>query len=309
VDISAEVINLIDEIRNDRVHGASYLARQAAEVIKIATEHSQVGTPEEFLVEQKEIGRRLMSARPAMAPVSNVVSRLLNTIAAKSKGMDLESISKLTASVADEIIKDSQRATVQIAQYGTQLINDGDTIMTHSYSATVMAVLKKAFSRHGNIEVTVTRSGSGRTGEIIAQELGPCGIPITFIDDAAMGLYVSTVNKVMVGADRVCADGKIVNGIGTYQLALASKQANIPFYVVCDTLKFDPRLRGNEVDLEEKEPSEVVEPTRLPPGVRIRNPYFDITPPELVSGIVTENGLFTAEEVIAYLKGQSAEQV
>ena len=161
------------------------------------------------------------------------------------------------------------------------------------------AVLKAAFAKHRHIEVITTRSGPGRTGERIARELGLYGIPVTFIDDAAMGLYLSMVNKVVVGADRVCADGKVVNGIGTYQLALASEKANIPLYVLCETLKFDPRLSSDEVDLEEKEPSEVVESGKLPPEVRVKNPYFDITPLELITGIITENGLLMPEEVIS----------
>ena len=174
--------------------------------------------------------------------------------------------------------------------------------MTHSYSSTVVAALEEVFTKHQHIEVITTRSGSGRTGERIAWQLGTCGIPVTFIDNAAMGLYISTASKVMVGADRVCADGKVVNGIGTYQLALAAKRAGIPLYVLCETLKFDPKLRGDEVDLEKKEPSEVVEPGRLPPEVKVKTPYFDITPPELVTGIITENGLLAPEEVISHMK-------
>jgi len=244
-----------------------------------------------------------------MAPVSNAVSRLLNTIAAEASEMDVESIRKLTASVADRIITDSEQAAVRIAEYGSQLIAGGDCIMTHSYSSTVVAVLKKAFTRYGNIEVIVTRSGPGRTGEIIAQELGSYGIPITFIDDTAIGLFLAKANKVMVGADRICGDGTLVNGIGTYPLALASKKADVPFYIACDTLKFDPGLKGSEVDLEEKEPSEVAEPARLPPGVRIRNPYFDITPPELITAVITENGQLKPEEVIAHMKSYTVNQV
>ena len=178
--------------------------------------------------------------------------------------------------------------------------------MTHSYSSTVVEVLKQAFTKHKNIEVITTRSGTGGTGERVAQELGLYGIPVTFIDDAAVGLYISTVNKVMVGADRICADGKVVNGIGTYQLALVAERVSIPFYVVCETLKFDPRVRSGEVDLEEKETWEVVKPGKLPPKVRVKNPYFDITPLELVTGIVTENGLLTSEEVISYIKEGSS---
>lgn len=301
MDIAPEISHLIEEIRNDKIHGATYLAKQALEVLKTAARQTQAGTPEKFLLEQREIGQRLMSARPAMAPVSNTVSRLLSRITAEAGKMDLESIISLTASVADQIITDSEQAAVSIAQYGSELITGGDTIMTHSYSSTVMAVLKEAFAKYGDIELLVTRSGPGRTGETIARELAFYGIPVTFIDDTAAGLYLSAVNRVMVGADRICADGKIINGIGTYPLALVSKKAGIPFYVACDTLKFDPKLKGEEVDLEEKEPSEVVDPGRLPPGVRIMNPYFDITPPELVTGVITENGVLQTEEIIAYM--------
>jgi len=302
MNISAEIISLIEEIRNDRTDGASQLARQAVKILKIAAERSQVDSLEQFLQEQKEVGKRLMSARPAMAPIFNIVSRLLSIIAGKATEMDLDSIRRFTISRTDEVIKGSLRAVAQIAKYGSELIADGDRIMTHSYSSTVVAVIEEAFTKHRDIEVIITRSGPGRTGERIAQELGLYGIPITFIDDAAMGFYVSTVSKVMVGADRVCADGKVVNGIGTYQLALVAERASIPFYVLCEMLKFDPRLRGDEVDLEEKEPSEIVEAGRLPPGVKVKNPYFDITPLELVTGIVTENGLLGSEEVISYMQ-------
>jgi len=103
----------------------------------------------------------------------------------------------------------------------------------------------------------------------------------------------------------MCADGKVINGIGTYQLALAAEKAGIPFYVLCETLKFDPRLKGDEVDLEEKEPSEVVRPGVLPPEVKVKNPHFDITPLELITAVVTENGLLTPEGVISYMQKQS----
>ncbi len=94
----------------------------------------------------------------------------------------------------------------------------------------------------------------------------------------------------------------VVNVIGTYQLALACAKADIPLYMLCEMLKFDPRINSSEVDLEEKEPAEVVEPTKLPSGVTIKNPYFDITPLELVTTVVTEEGILSGEEVISYMK-------
>ena len=303
--ISPEISSLIDEIRNDKTHGASQLARQAVEVLKEAAERSQAKSVDRFLVELREVVDELMSARPVMAPIHNIVSRLLKTISEKSAGRELTAIRRLTLIEADEAINGSLQAVNRIASYASDLIADNDIIMTHSYSSTVMEALKAAYSRHKNMAVIATRSGPGRTGERIARELAHHGVPVTFIDDAAVGLYIATVNKVMVGADRICADGRLINGIGTYQLALAAARASIPFYVLCETLKFDARLRSDEVDLEDKETSEVIESGRLPPGVRVKNPHFDITPLELVTGIVTENGVLEPEEVISYMQKHS----
>jgi len=301
METGPEIIGLIDEIRRDKVHGASELARQAAGVLKVAAEQSQATGTEEFCRGQKEIGERLMSARPAMAPVFNLVSRWLDAVAEKAQVVNLDSLRRFAVGRAEESIRDSLEAVARIARFGAELVAAGDRIMAHSYSSTVVAVLKEAFTGKG-IEAIVTRSGPGRTGERMARELGGCGIPVTFIDDAAAALYVSRASKVMLGADRVCADGKLVNGIGSYQLALAAERAGVPCYVLCETLKFDPRVNSSEVDLEEKEPRELVAPGVLPPEVRVKNPYFDITPLDLISAVVTENGLLMAEEVISYMQ-------
>ena len=303
--INPQIISLIDEIRNDKIHGASQLARQAAQVLKAAAEHSQAKSIEQFQLEQREVGQELMSARPAMAPVFNIINQLLKTIPEEPAGMDLDFARQLIISKSGEAIDNSLKAVARIAGYSSELIADGDVIMTHSYSSTVIAALETASSKRRNIEVIVTRSGPGRTGERIAKELGHLGIPLTYIDDAAMGLYTSTASKVMVGSDRVCADGAVINGIGTYQLALAAERVGTHFYVLCETLKLDPRLSSRKVDLEEKETSEVIGPGRLPPEVTVKNPYFDITPLELVTGIVTENGLLTPQQVIGYMEKHS----
>jgi eIF-2B alpha/beta/delta-like uncharacterized protein len=302
MDINPEILKLIEEIKSDKTHGASQLARRAAEVLKTATECSRAKTTDEFRREQQEIGERLMSIRPAMAPVFNIVSGLLSIMGGAGGEADLDSLRQRTMAQAGEAIDASLQAVARIAGHGSRLIDGGDKIMTHSYSSTVVAALKEAFNKHDKIEVIVTRSGPGRTGEQLVQELSLRGIPTTFVDDAAAGLYISTATKVIVGADRVCADGALINGIGTYLLALTAERADIPFYVLCETLKFDPRIKGSEVDLEEKDAAEVVDPTKLPSGVKVKNPYFDITPLEMVTGVVTENGLLTPEAVISYMR-------
>ena len=291
MEISPEIVSLIDEIKNDKVHGASQLARQAVNVLKVSAERSQAASVAQFLEELMEVGQKLMSARPAMAPIFNIVSRFLDAVSGVSPEITLEEVKSLALAQADDLTEASLQATARIASYGSGLIADGDRIMTHSYSSTVIAVLKEAFARDKHIEVIITRSGAGGAGQGITQELGHHR-PLTLIDDAAMGHYISGVNKAIVGTDRVCADGNIVNGVGTYQLAQAAEKAGVPFYVLGETLKFDPRLKSDQVDLEE----------RLLPQAKVKSPSFDITPLELVSGVVTENGLLKPEAVIDYLK-------
>jgi len=292
----------MDEIKNDKTQGASQLARQATAVLKVAAERSQADSAEQLLKELKGVGEGLMAARPAMAPIFNIVRRYLNALSEVSPGQGVGYVKSLAVSKADELARVSLQAIAEITSCGLGLIAEGDKIMTHSYSSTVMAVLQGTSAEGKHIAVIATRSGAGGTGQRIARELGRKGMKVTFIDDTAAGLYVSSANKVMVGADRVCADGTIVNGVGTYPLALAAQKAAVPFYVLCETLKFDHRMRSDKVDLEEKEPSEVVGRAKLPSQVSVKNPYFDITPLELVTGIVTENGLLAPEGVTGYIK-------
>ncbi len=302
MNITSKITRLTDEIRNDKTQGASQLARQAMAVLKVAAEHSQANSVEQFLEELKGVGEGLTAARPAMASIFNIVNRYMGTLSQVSPDEGVAYFKGLAVSKADELARVSLQAIAEITSCGLGLIADGDKIITHSYSSTVMAVLGEAPAEGKTIEVIATRSGAGGTGQKIAQELGRQGIKVTFIDDTAAGLYVSSANKVMVGADRICADGGVINGVGTYPLALAAQKAAVPFYVLCETLKFDHRLRGEEADLEEKEPAEVIGKAKLPPSVSVKNPYFDLTPLDLVTGIVTENGLLAPDGVTAYIR-------
>ncbi|MGD9115695.1 MAG: translation initiation factor eIF-2B [Dehalococcoidia bacterium] len=302
MSLSRKVSRLIDEIKNDKKQGASQLARQSMAVLKVAAERSQADSTQHLFDELKEVGKGLMAVRPAMAPIFNIVNRYLNALAPATRGEGLDYSRSLAIAKADELARVSLQAIAEITSCGLGLINENDRILTHSYSSTVMSVLGEAPAEGKHIEVIATRSGAGGTGQRVARELGSRGMTVTFIDDTAAGLYVSKANKVMLGADRVCADGGIVNGVGSYPLALAAQRAAVPCYVLCETLKFDQRLRSEEVDLEEKDPAEVVGKAKLPATVSARNPYFDVTPLEIITGIVTENGLLAPEGVTGYIR-------
>jgi len=245
MSINPAIDQLITEIRDDTTHGASELARQSLEVLRVAAMASRAITTGEFQAEMDEISRALMKVRPSMAPVYNAVNRLMASVNG-SKMADVSSLRGETIAKVDNLVKSSVQAISLIASLAADKIADGDVILTHSYSSTVGMALKAAHEKH-QFQIITTRSGAGRIGERMVWEVAFTGIPVTFIDDTAMGLYVSQASKVMVGADRICADGGLVNGIGTYLLALAAGRAGVPFLVLCETLKFDSRLKSTEV--------------------------------------------------------------
>ena len=133
VNISPEIISLIEQIKNDKVHGASQLARQAVNVLKLAAEHSQADSAEQFWGELAEVGERLKAVRPAMAPIFNIASRFLDALPRVSPDESLDIVKSLAIFQAAELISDSLQAIAQIVNYGSELIGDGDRIITHSY--------------------------------------------------------------------------------------------------------------------------------------------------------------------------------
>lgn len=305
MSIAPFIQDKITDIKDDNTHGASELARQTLDVLQLAASESETEDPEHFVDEINEIASRLISIHPAMAPIYNNVKRLQAGLA-DYKGSDVSVLKKAAITLADELIRSSVNGVNEIAAHAIELMTAKETIMTHSYSSTVAMALKKGFEKQ-RIKVIVTRSGASRVGQRAAWELGYAGIQLIYIDDSAIGLYIPLASKVMVGADRVCADGGVVNGVGTYLMALAAKQAAVPFYVLCEKAKFDPRMRSCEIETEERNPSELAAPGILPEGVTAKNPYFDLTPLQFITGIITEEGLVKQNDVLTYVEKLAGE--
>jgi translation initiation factor eIF-2B subunit delta len=303
--IDPDIARLIGGIRDDRTRGAIELARQALGVLKTAAGNSQAATCEQLLGELREIGQELMSARPAMAPIRNIVNSLLGETTAQVPAGDVGLLRELTISIINAKIDESLQALAQIIAYGRELIIEGDRIMTHSFSSTVVALLEEVSSRRSGIEVVVTRSGPGRTGEVIARRLGSAGLPVVFIDDTAVGLYMPEVDRVLLGADAVSATG-VVNGVGSYQVAVLAARHGVPVYALADTLKFDAAPGSRQFDVEDRDGGELADPTGMGRTVNVRNPHFDVTPLGLFTGVVTERGIMTPNAVVAYLGDQPA---
>lgn len=291
--IYPEVAQRIEKIKNDRGSGATRLSLDAVDILGYAAEKSGKMNTAEFLEEMEAVGKRLIEARPSMAPLRNRVLNILRDIREEQrKGRSLDDLRELTVSLAAAMKEDSRRITLRIIQHASTLIRK-KTVLTHSYSSTVLETLKQA----ENVRAIATESRPLYEGRLTAKKLAEDGIPVTLITDASVGHFMVEVDTVLVGVDTVLSDGSLINKMGTYLVALAARESDVPFYGVCETYKF---VNRNAAELEEMEASEVVaEPL---PDVKVRNIYFDVTPAKFVTAIITEKGLLRPSEIAQHTK-------
>jgi methylthioribose-1-phosphate isomerase len=188
---------------------------------------------------------------------------------------------------------------------GSELFDDNDTIMTHCNAGalatvgygTALGVIRATKDSGKNVKVIATETRPVQQGSrLSAFELKHDGINVSLIPDTAVGYTMANglVNKVVVGADRILRTGHVYNKIGTYQVATMAKQHDIPFYVAAPLSTFDMKSNPEDVIIEQRKASEVTgigDKKTAPDGIDVINPAFDMTPPELISGIITENGI------------------
>ena len=282
----------VEELRADRTSGASALSRRAAQALAQMAQETPASSPRELLRRLKDAAVALAAARPSMVAVANTVGLLLADAQNQGDRGDLASLRGYVAGRAHEIEELWQASVEAITANAAPLLPS--VVMTHSYSSTVFGALTAETSR--DRRVIVCEGRPLYEGRRLAQDLAAAGVAVTLITDAQAGAFMAEAAAVLVGADAVLADGSIVNKAGTYLLALAAHDHRVPFYVACETLKVSAEdIWGAAVAPEEKEPDEVLpEPM---PGVSVRNVYFDRTPAQFVTAIITEDGVFRPKEI------------
>lgn len=284
--LSSGMAKALWEIREDTSSGAAEIAEQAA---KLLLDALQQGKAEEI----RALGRALIDAQPAMAPMVNLVNHLFQAIesihdpqAIKEKGR-----------AAVQVFLDSLRtASEKIRKHALPLLKGKRRLMTLSYSSTVLGVLEGA----RGIEVLCPESRPLAEGLRTAKALGERGIRVRLVTDFAALSLVGESDLVMVGADAITLKG-VVNKIGTYGLALAAREKRIPFYVLAGKEKFLPPPFSDAIRIEKKDPKEITGETI--PHVAIENRYFDFTPLALITGVVTQEGMISGDGVRRHLEG------
>ena len=292
-------------IRDDRDHGASWLAREAAAALAEASAPGTLGNDEERLERLRQAARALATTRPSMAALSNTAARIWS--ATRSTGGTDGETSAASARLralhdaAEAQLRAWDEASAAIYQHVRPLLRG--VLFTHSRSGTVEQVLTRYAAEQpeqgtqGDAlpALWLTESRPGGEGVALARALAPIGWQVTLIADAAVGMFVREAAAVLVGADSIRADGGVVNKVGTYPLALAAQRAGVPMFVLAESVKI--AAPSAPLVLEAMDPRELLpEPV---PGVAARNPYFELTPAELVNATITERGRLSRQDIAA----------
>jgi methylthioribose-1-phosphate isomerase len=292
-----------EAIRRMEVRGAPAIGVAAAFALALAAYHTRARAVDEAWKELEVCAEELRRTRPTAVNLFWAINRVLE--AAKGAG-SVEELRRAVVETALEIQRADEEANRRIGEHGESLIGDGDTVMTicnagslaTSYYGTATAPLYAAFERGKRFKVLVLETRPYLQGaRLTAWELHRVGIPVKIITDNAIGIVMQKerVDLVITGADRITRKGYVANKVGTYPLALVAKEHGVPFYVAAPTSTIDLTIeRGDEIPIEVRPGSEVTEiyGVRIAPeGVDALYYAFDVTPPKLVSGIITEKGI------------------
>ena len=212
---------------------------------------------------------------------------------------------------AHAIAAEDLRINHAIGEHGSRLIADGARILTHCNAGalataghgTALGVIRSAVANGKQVSVIANETRPFLQGaRLTAWELQQDGIPVTLIADNAAGLLLSRgeIDAVIVGADRVAANGDVANKVGTYGVAVLARRHRVHFYVACPLSTIDPAVAtGAAIPIEERSAGEVTgygDVRWAPDGVPVRNPVFDVTPAELVSALITERGIIESPD-------------
>jgi methylthioribose-1-phosphate isomerase len=295
-----EVVAAIKEMK---VRGAPAIGVAAAYGIALGAQNVKVDNRAKFVSQFDKILKVFAAARPTAVNLFRAIDRMKK--AAETSG-DVPGIKQALIYEAKKIHAEEEAATLRLSRLGAGLIKDGFTFLTHCNAGalatagygTALGVIKAAREQGKRIEVIATETRPLLQGSrLTAWELMQENIPVTLITDSMAGYFMSQgkVDCVIVGADRIAANGDTANKIGTYTLAVLAKENGIPFYVAAPTSTIDHSLKsGAEIPIEERSPEEVtsIKGVRLAPkGVAAANPAFDVTPHKYITAIITEKGI------------------
>ena len=293
---------IADAIRTLVVRGAPAIGVSGAFGIALAALQSDATEKDELMSYLKNAKKILFETRPTAVNLAWGLDKIMQVA---NQADTVDEIRNDVVEASKKMAEDDIQSNMSMGKIGSELFDDNDTIMTHCNAGalatvgygTALGVIRATKESGKNIKVIATETRPVQQGSrLTAFELKHDGIDVSLIPDTAVGYTMANglVNKIVVGADRILRTGHVYNKIGTYQVATMAKQHNIPFYVAAPLSTFDMKSNPQDVIIEQRKASEVTgigDKKTAPDGINVINPAFDMTPPELISGIITEKGI------------------
>ena len=294
-----------DAIRNMVVRGAPAIGVAAALGIALGASSIDAKDAEEFISRLGVIAVEFRDTRPTAVTLFWAIERMLHT-ALEHINRPVEEIRSVLLAEALAIQKEDIKINKRIGANGAELIKDGDTVLTHCNAGalatagygTALGVIRAAVESGKKIKVISCETRPRLQGmRLTVWELMQSKIPVTIITDnmAAWAMSQGLVSSVIVGADRIAANGDTANKIGTYGLAILAGVHRIPFYVAAPDSTVDRAIKGgSNIPIEQRDQTEVTHISGIriaPEGAAALNPAFDVTPSELITAIITETGI------------------
>lgn len=289
------------------VRGAPAIGASAAYGMVLGANEFKGDNKQDFLLYMSKVADKIKSTRPTAVNLFWAVQRMMLRLETVSD-QNLAEIRKEMLNEANAIFNEDIAMNKRIGQFGNQLIPQNTRILTHCNAGalatagygTALGVIRAAHEAGKNISVFADETRPLLQGaRLTAWELMQDNIPVTLITDNMAGYLMrqGMIDIVIVGADRITANGDVANKIGTYSVAVLAKEHSIPFYVAAPVTTIDMTLEtGDEIPIEERDFNEVTscfgQPT-APKGVKVFNPAFDVTPNNLIKGIITDQGIIT----------------
>ncbi len=294
--------DVAEAIRTLVVRGAPAIGVSGAFGMALAGLQSKAETKEELLSDLEKAQKILFMTRPTAV---NLVWGLEQIMKVAKENDSVDEIKESIIDKAKQMADDDIKINREMGKHGSQLFENNDSVMTHCNAGalatvgygTALGVIRATKESGKNIKVIATETRPVQQGSrLTAFELKHDGIDVTIIPDTAVGYTMANnlVNRVVVGADRILRTGHVYNKIGTYQVATMAKQHNIPFYVAAPLSTFDLKSNTEDVIIEQRNASEVTgigDKKTAPDDISVINPAFDLTTPDLISGIITEKGV------------------
>jgi len=294
-----------EAINKMKIRGAPAIGAAAAFGLALAVVHSASTSRPQVLAEFGRAADVLAQTRPTAINLFWAIQRM-SEIANSPRWKTAEQVINAVVQEAQRIADEDVEVNKRIGAHGAVLIQDGDHILTHCNAGalatvdygTALGVVRAAHDQGKRIHVWVDETRPFLQGaRLTAWELLQAGIPATLITDNMAGHFMSRgkVDIVLVGADRIAANGDVANKIGTYSLAVLAKENGIPFYSVAPTSTVDLSIaNGADIPIEQRDPREVTHIQGMlitAEGVQAAHPAFDVTPHRYITGIVTETGI------------------